>query len=138
MKMSFNWKEFHSLAMELESSDWSAKKRTSINRSYYSAYCIARDFLIENQAYIDRYNKEIINSSKSKAHEEVKKTYGELYFYHRRGDKNTGKEISKSLDRLRKKRNVADYEKNFPNLEFEAKRCLIYSKYILDNVDKFL
>ncbi|MDR2624039.1 MAG: hypothetical protein LBC39_05655 [Methanobrevibacter sp.] len=47
--MNFCWRGYHDLACELADNDSSAKKRTSINRSYYSAYCVARDFLIENK-----------------------------------------------------------------------------------------
>ncbi|WP_409200928.1 hypothetical protein [Methanobrevibacter sp. DSM 116169] len=136
--MAFDWKDYHILADELESSNCDAKKRTSINRSYYSAYCVARDLLIDNGAYVDANNKEIINSATSKAHSEVKNTYKDLSFHCKRGDKNLGLQIFKRLNRLRDKRNMVDYQKSFSNLQFEANKCLIDSKFVLDNVENFL
>ncbi|KZX16156.1 hypothetical protein MBCUT_10220 [Methanobrevibacter cuticularis] len=115
--MNFDWVDYYTLACELALDDSPAKKRTSINRSYYSAYCIARDFLIEKKAYLDKENKTKINSKKSEAHYEVRRVYKELYSKHKRGNKKIGRNIFKKLNRLRDKRNDADYELKFSNLD---------------------
>jgi len=136
--MEFDWEDYHSLACELVLDDSPAKKRTSINRSYYSAYCIARDFLISNKAYLNNENKQTINSPESKAHSEVRKTFRDLHNVHGRGDKKIGRKIFKTLNRLRDKRNLADYQKEFSNLENEANKCIIDSRNVIDNLDNFL
>ncbi|MDR3223675.1 MAG: hypothetical protein LBT66_08115 [Methanobrevibacter sp.] len=141
--MNFCWEDYHDLACELANEHCPAKKRTSINRSYYSAYCVARDFLIDNQTYLNKKNKEIINSKSSKAHNEVNRVFHELYQVHKKGNKKIGYEIYLRLNRLRNKRNIVDYELdesdlNMPNLKSEAEKCILDSKYVLNNLDKFL
>ncbi len=55
--MAFDWKEFHSLAQFLESlqgSNFSAEAalRSSVSRSYYAAFCQARNSARDEQGFI--------------------------------------------------------------------------------------
>lgn len=43
--MTFNWRGFLTLAIELEESADEAKLRSSISRAYYASYCSARDYM---------------------------------------------------------------------------------------------
>ena len=85
-----------------------AKQRTGVSRYYYGAFCTTRDFLNENNIYLNEKSKKTMQSKKSDVHGETSK----IFRKHEKFKKNNiGKTISKELDKLRKMRNEADYDK---------------------------
>ena len=48
--MSFEWSAFLHLASDLAAGGTEAKRRSSISRAYYSAFCSARDWLLEHDS----------------------------------------------------------------------------------------
>jgi len=100
--MTFDWQEYLFLAKNLyDNSDSFADKeaclRASISRSYYAAFCKARNCAIH-------YDTHSIGREQN-VHGEVKKFYIN-------SPNPQKKQVGNLLDRLRKLRNDADYEDN--------------------------
>lgn len=110
MKQSeeFEWCEFNNLADSYINQSNEAKQRTGVSRYYYGTFCTTRDFLNENDIFLNEKSKKTMHSKKSDIHGETSK----IFRKHERFKKNNiGKTISKELDKLRKMRNEADYDK---------------------------
>ena len=110
MKQSeeFEWCEFNNLADSYINQSNEAKQRTGVSRYYYGTFCTTRDFLNENDIFLNEKSKKTMHSKRSDVHGETSK----IFRKHERFRKNNiGKTISKELDKLRKMRNVADYDK---------------------------
>ena len=110
MKQSeeFEWCEFNNLADSYINQSNEAKHRTGVSRYYYGTFCTTRDFLNENDIFLNEKSKKTMHSKRSDVHGETSK----IFRKHERFRKNNiGKTISKELDKLRKMRNDADYNK---------------------------
>ena len=110
MKQSeeFEWCEFNNLADSYINQSNEAKQRTGVSRYYYGTFCTTRDFLNENDIFLNEKSKKTMHSKRSDVHGETSK----IFRKHERFRKNNiGKTISKELDKLRKMRNNADYNK---------------------------
>lgn len=110
MKQSeeFEWCEFNNLADSYINQSNEAKQRTGVSRYYYGTFCTTRDFLNENDIFLNEKSKKTMHSKRSDVHGETSK----IFRKHERFRKNNiGKTISKELDKLRKMRNDADYNK---------------------------
>lgn len=125
--MIFDWTDFFKLGKDLYQDSTKSKiknavLRTVISRCYYSAFCNAREFLIE---------KEDINFEKDKnVHWEVINKFK----YHK--DRNR-KKIGFNLDRLIKSRQSADYDNIFyANLKQETEYCIYKTEEVLNNLSK--
>lgn len=123
--MSFNWSDYLILAQNLAGKTslqcQEAGFRSAISRAYYAAFCSARNLLIQKGYNI---------SSSSKTHKEVQD------IFMNRGDI-TSKEIQSNLDRLRKDRNDADYEDQFPGkLDKKTISDLFFAQRIIDDLAK--
>lgn len=108
MKQSeeFEWCEFNNLADSYINQSNEAKQRTGVSRYYYGTFCTTRDFLNENDIFLNEKSKKTMHSKRSDVHGETSK----IFRKHERFRKNNiGKTISKELDKLRKMRNDADY-----------------------------
>lgn len=103
--MSFNWKDYLSLAKELLVMDNEAKLRSSISRAYYSVFCKARNYL-EDIGKIQRSRSGIVH----KLVIEVLRSLNDKTSY----------QIAINLDRLRVDRNKSDYDDVFPNIIYQA------------------
>ncbi|WP_405290299.1 hypothetical protein [Methanobrevibacter sp.] len=136
MKQSneFDWREFNNLADSYIEQNNESKQRTGVSRYYYGTFCTTRDFLNENDIYLNEKSKKTMQSKKSDVHGETSK----IFRKHEKFKKNNiGKTISKELDKLRKMRNEADYEKitsdSLDNLMLKSK---IKSERILELLDE--
>ena len=49
--MKFDWEEYFNLAQELAGTNEEAKLRSAVSRAYYSAFCLARNYLRDIQQY---------------------------------------------------------------------------------------
>lgn len=109
MKQSeFEWDEFNQLADSYLKQNNEAKQRTGVSRYYYGTFCTARDFLNENEIYLNQTSADIMNSKRSDVHSETSKIFRE---HKELQNDNIGKTISKELNKLRRLRNEADYDK---------------------------
>jgi uncharacterized protein (UPF0332 family) len=100
--MNFNWSEYLTLAQVLTGkatvSSPEAKFRSAISRAYYGAFCSTRNYLIKQGHEIPKTGE---------AHKVVREIFMNKKDL-------LSKQIESNLDRLRKDRNDADYEDQFP------------------------
>lgn len=115
--MSFNWKEYLTVAQELAQKDREGYLRTAISRAYYGAFCLARNKKgYKDYTYPDVHSKVII----------AFKT-----------EKNTNlRKIGQALDMLRKQRNHADYDEDKKIDQNLTTRMLIVAKKIIELIEK--
>src|SRR4028119_2002178 len=115
--MKFDWSEYFYLARELAETSEEAKLRSAVSRAYYSAFCLARNYLrdIEQDPTLSRNKTYDINVHKHVADE---------FIHHKSNHKSKSKtmrEIGNDLKRLRNMRNKADYEDPMFNLKIIKK-----------------
>ena len=108
--MTFDWSEYLNLAQELagdaaSSPNEEAKLRSSVSRAYYAAFCKARNHLRD----IDGNRILSVDPPKVNVHTYVRNQFKN------RSDKSR-KKIGNDLNRLRLRRNKADYEDAVPGL----------------------
>lgn len=102
--MSFDWKEYLNLARFLAaepgiSFDQEAASRSAVSRAYYAAFCHARNYARDRHGFSPKGDPS--------DHPEVR-----THFKKRAGFQ----KIALGLDRLRQRRNMADYENSVPSL----------------------
>lgn len=111
--MSFNWSEYLQLARQLAgkaaiSADREARLRSAISRAYYAAFIEARNYLRDGKGYSipgKNTHRYIIQTFKNDANLDYQK-------------------IGQNLERLRVRRNQADYDDTFSNLPNITTRSL--------------
>lgn len=128
--MSFTWSEFHDLARALADvnaimrgvSD-GARQRAAISRSYYAAFCSARNYLRikEGKSY-----------SGSNAHSEVRT--GFLLFAQRTGNA-PAKEIANLLRQAQLARKDADYEDTY-RADVNIQNALEWTEAVLRRLER--
>jgi len=125
--MKFDWEEYFNLAKELAGTTEEAKLRSAVSRAYYSAFCLARNYLrdIEQDPKLS-HNQTDINVHKYVADE----------FIHHKSKSKTMIEIGKDLNRLRPRRNKADYEDIIFNLPKEVITALMLAENIISALRK--
>ncbi|MEG4858309.1 HEPN domain-containing protein [Microcoleus sp. K1-B6] len=132
--MKFDWSAYFNLAKELAETSEEAELRSAVSRAYYSAFCLARNYLrdIEQDPTLSR-NKTDIN---------VHKYVADEFIHHKSNHKSksqTMREIGNNLKRLRNMRNKADYEDTMFNLKIikkEAKTALMLAENIISALNK--
>ena len=118
---NFNWYWLHELGTILLDSDDEAYLRTAINRFYFSAFCEARDYLIQNKIYYNEKFRKILHSRSGNVHSATSLIFRIAHEFRL---EEVGLGIDYSLTNLRKLRNIADYEtpsKDFKNIAIESK-----------------
>ena len=121
--MKFDWSEYFNLAQELAETSKEAELRSAVSRSYYSAFCLARNYLRDIQQYPRLWRNKTYDIN---AHQYV----AEKFIYNQ-SKSQTMIEIGKDLSRLRKMRNKADYEDTMFNLKREARTALMLAQNII-------
>jgi uncharacterized protein (UPF0332 family) len=126
--MKFDWEEYFNLAKELAGTTEEAKLRSAVSRAYYSAFCLARNYLrdIEQDPTLSRNKTYDINVHKYVADE----------FIHHKSKSKTMREIGNDLNRLRPRRNNADYEDTMFNLPTQATTALKLADNIIALLSK--
>ncbi len=103
--MSFEWSDFLPLAEELTAVDLNANReaclRTAISRAYYAVFGIARQHA---------RTLRLVTRQSAAEHGEIATFYTKRY-----GE--TGEKIAIALGRLRNRRNAADYDDDFADVE---------------------
>jgi uncharacterized protein (UPF0332 family) len=126
--MSFDWVKYLTLAQELAAlseghTNREALRRSVISRAYYAAFCQARNYLRavdKDQALVDH---------SPHVHQSVIDRF-------EGSDDTTKQNIGSALDRLRKIRNIADYQDSFRNLERKALKSLQYAEAVIEDLEK--
>ena len=116
----FDRLEFYNLANKYFNEKDEAKLRTGINRYYFSSFCTARDYLLENNIFLNKKSEKIMKSKKSDVHYETRKTFKKNAKFN--GSK-SAQIIGKNLEYLRKKRNKVYYDSSKTNLESTFEYC---------------
>jgi hypothetical protein len=130
----FDWKDYYKLANSYCNEDDAAKLRTGMGRYYYSSFLESRDFILENNMFLNPFNERIMKSSSGRVHQETRLTFKNNP---KLNNNNEGIKIAQSLNVLRKYRNMVDYDsKNPNNIEHVYNRCQMKSKKIFDLLDQ--
>jgi len=121
--MSFDWKEYLSLAKELagqarKPASTEAKLRTAISRAYFSVYHCAKNYLI---------NKNMLKDLRHITHELVRDTFKD-------SDKEDWRDVGMTIDRLVWARVKADY-REFTGIEKKVIEVLSDSETVIDKID---
>ncbi len=126
--MKFDWSEYFYLAKELAETSEEAELRSAVSRAYYSAFCLARNYLrdIQLDSRLSWHKTYDIN-----AHQYV----AEKFIYNQ-SKSQTMIEIGQNLNRLRKMRNKADYEDTIFYLKKEARTALMLAQNIMSALSK--
>lgn len=126
----FDWIEYYKLAVSYKKEKDAVKLRTGIGRFYYSSFLKSRDYILENNKFIDESSKKIMQSKSGRVHRETRLTFKN---HPQLNSNNTGGKIAKRLNILRKYRNMVDYDcENPKNLQLAYNRCYAKSKKILE------
>ena len=125
--MSFDWAKYLTVAQELAALseghiNREALLRCVISRAYYAAFCKSRNYLrdIDEDKALDQslhVHQLVIDRFKA-------------------SDDATRKDIGAALHRLRRIRNIADYQDSFRNLETRALKSLKYAEEVIEYLNK--
>lgn len=116
--MSFEWKNYVYLAEELSKRQEEACLRSSMSRAYYGVFCIAR-----NEKWLRDYKPE--KDEEEGIHQKVINKYKD-------SSDVIEQRIGSFLDRLRRLRNIADYDENkLINRDF-AERSVEGANHVLN------
>ena len=121
--MNLDWSEYFNLAKELAETSKEAELRSAVSRAYYSAFCLARNYLRDIQQYPRLW--------RNKTYEINAHKYVAEKFIYNQSKSQIMREIGKDLSRLRKMRNKADYEDSMFNLKREARTALMLAQNII-------
>lgn len=132
--LDFDWHKFYELGCNLLDENTDESLRTAINRFYYAAFCYARDYLVDNNIFINDELDQQLKSGTGKSHKATRDIfkYG-LSDY----DSPKGRTIHDKLYELRNYRNRVDYNKeSISSLSLMTNRSKIDSKKIFDLIDE--
>lgn len=121
--MSFDWSQYLNLAQELAGeltlSNREARLRSSVSRAYYAAFCTGRNHLRDREG-------------------DTIPLGGQSHIYVRDQFRNSAnrvrKQIGEYLNRLRIRRNKADYDDTVPGLSSMTKVALKFATAIISGV----
>jgi uncharacterized protein (UPF0332 family) len=126
--MSFYWPEYFDLAKELSqssklfSSSEEARIRSAISRAYYAAFKFAYNHLRDNEKILMPYDTNahwfVINEFSGRSDE-------------------SQKIVGSNLERLRRLRNVADYQDNLYNPKRKIEEALGLAETVLKDIQNF-
>ena len=121
--MKLDWSEYFNLAKELAETSEEAELRSAVSRAYYSAFCLARNYLrdIQLDPRLSWHKTYDINAHKYVAEK----------FIYNQSKSQTMIEIGQNLNRLRKMRNKAEYEDTIFYLQKEARTALMLAQNII-------
>jgi uncharacterized protein (UPF0332 family) len=100
--MSFNWRQYVSLAEEMSARTEESALRSSISRAYYGAFCLSRNYLSGNNKI-----------PTLRPHDPPGKIHQLAIEYFDQSDDSDEFNAGQLLGELRKKRNFADYDGSY-------------------------
>lgn len=115
----FDWGDYLRLAHQLAQDSGEAEQRSAISRSYYAAYCMARNWLIPRDRHIRAGSKSI-------------------HIWHRfeRDSDRTWRRIGVEGKRLKSRREEADYSNKVTSLPNKVTDALNKADYIINTLDR--
>lgn len=121
--MNFDWAKYLTLAQELAAlskghTNKEALLRCVISRAYYAAFCKARNYLRD--------------IGKDKTLDQSPHVHQLVIDRFESSNDRTKKDIGATLHRLRRIRNIADYQDRFHNLETTALRSMKYAEVVIE------
>ena len=116
----FDWNKYLLLADELSKRTEEESQRSAISRAYYAVYCIARNWVKDNGSTLP-------STTESNSHKK-------LWSFFKERDEPEAKKIGLTGDRLRRKRNDADYQDAIPNIKNKAITSIIEAKEIKEKL----
>ncbi len=124
--MSFDWSEYFFLAQELaghptDRAGQEARLRAAISRAYYATFCSARNLLRDKDSIAIPRNKN--------PHEFVISRF-------RKNQHPLRRKIGDDLDRLRRRRNKADYEDTILDIHRIAETALRLAQRTLSTLNQ--
>lgn len=126
----FDWLKFLSLAKELRARPEEEAVRTSVSRAYYATYHKAREFLDSRQLNVTRGSAAPGGARAATAHDAVWRVFSE-------SRDQAWKKVGVDGDRLKRKRQQADYESHVPGLiPNVADEALILSQRIVETLSR--
>jgi uncharacterized protein (UPF0332 family) len=116
--MTFQWADYLSLATALLTQQNTfapeeARCRASISRAYYAVFCAARNYAAVQEG--------LSLTQSGTDHQAV-------WQHFQNGPSRTHRQLSELLERLRIRRNRADYDDVFPNVLKEAQFTILYAR----------
>ena len=130
----FDWEDYFDLGVELRDNyDGEAYFRTIISRFYYACFGVTRKYLIENKIFRNKYSNKILKSKSPKVHSEVLKILKDNTIENRIPEH---KQIYNYLNKLRRMRNVADYDCDVKIDDYCVEYFLYRARIILEILDK--
>lgn len=130
----FDWEDYFDLAIELKDNYYGeAYFRTIISRFYYASFGVTRKYLIENKIFRNKYSNKILKSKSHKVHSEVLKILKDNNVENRIPEH---KQLYNYLNKLRRMRNVADYDCDVKIDDDCVEYYLYRTKIILEILDK--
>lgn len=133
-KEKFDWCDYYQLGKSYQNEDDIAKLRTGINRFYFSSFLKSRDYLLENNIFLDSASKKIMNSTSGKVHSETRNIFKE---HPSLNTSKKGEKIAKELDNLHNYRNLVNYDAEKPkNIKNAFNYCKSRAKKIFDLLDE--
>ena len=125
--MRYDWGKYLILAQDWaelskEHVNKEALLRSAISRAYYASFCKARNHLRDIE-------KDRGLGKSLQVHQLVIERF-------ERSDSKAKKDIGTALGRLRKIRNIADYQDSFRNLRKTALRSLKYAEDVFEYLDR--
>jgi uncharacterized protein (UPF0332 family) len=122
--MSFDWSDFLTLADALSTTDWDGNReaslRTAISRAYYAAF---------GEARLRLRSVRLATRRSAAEHGEIATFYATRY-----GEQ--GAEVAAVLGRLRNRRNAADYDDDFAEVEYICNLSIEDARNLLALLDK--
>ncbi len=100
----FDWSEYHRLAQELVKQTGESSLRTAVSRAYYYVFHLARQRLVDNRFII---------LEKQDSHKQVWEKFNSSTDFRCR-------KLAEAAKRLKEKRERADYESHYPQIEKDA------------------
>ena len=128
----FDWKKYYRHANSYKGKNDPEMLRTAIGRYYYSSFLQCRDYLLENDIYLDKKSEKVMHSKSGRIHRETRMTFNK----HPQLGKN-GEKIAKRLNILRKYRNMVDYDSSKPDdVKRAYNRCRLKAKRVFELLDE--
>ena len=133
-KEKFDWKGYFRVANSLNDYTDEAKLRVGVSKFYNSAFCLSRNYLLEEKLFLDDNSKIIMKGNGASVHSETK------HIFRNHDEINPlekGEKIAKYLNTLRNYRNEVDYnDVTQHDVEFMYNRSKKLSNEVINLLDE--
>lgn len=117
--MAFDWFAYYQLAQELADRDDEASRRTAVSRAYYAVFCSVRNRLSSRAPAVLTHDASV--------HQAVWSFLGD-------SSSSTERQLGEDGKRLRRYRNMVDYDDEVNNLPQLVEMALARADHIMQHV----